>query len=378
MGLNYTSYPHIVDEIFAYVLADHPITLRGVCRTTKAAADAALCKHIAVDFRTVAIRHTIRPTKKSLANLAYPLNYAPERDVPARMRVDALYANSPQSPWGCCRVPGLRLRLRETAKERAECVRLLRFVKTVDIFTPRDYGKHYWPDSPLAPFLDGDLLQAIGEGLECIRATAYPLPVSAPTLVLHGPMSYRARWVDPAHRLPLPYTLVLNVQFEDIRGDCDAVRLPLQTKLGGSPLRRVIAHVHGNFDHRPRHGAAFGRVVTHLIRVVAETLTLDWTIVVDCSHPRRNSSWLDTRNFTLRRKIWQEIRYIVTNEDPVYDPEMDWKFISETVRNVKILSSREYRQEVGKERYWFERGWFATAVGEAVDADEESAVEDEI
>ncbi|WOO85345.1 uncharacterized protein LOC62_07G008845 [Vanrija pseudolonga] len=347
MSLAIESYPHIVEQILDYTLAVDPVALRGVSRGYKDQADAVLCSHVAVEFG---------------------LKEVPSSSVDGVLGSTAAAASRPIAITGLFgadgqrRVPGLRAD--GTPAEREACARLLRHTKHVDVLGP-GICRRQMP--AVGPYHDGDLLGAVRTDLETLRGETYFTPFAARTLILHKEMS---TWRDHSlssepriqrvsSRFSMPATLVLNVPGRDPYSgiaaayQVDAVRLPLQSKVPGSRIKSVIAHVYENSGEPTQR--YMDRVLNSLLLVVGQTLTLDWTIVADDNLHVQDP-------FGLPGDVCDCLREKIRAYAPGqwggwgdYDNEED--FVDALTARVRIVTRSQYIAEVGAERYWCERGF---------------------
>ncbi|KAL1405660.1 hypothetical protein Q8F55_009299 [Vanrija albida] len=362
MPIPHESYPHIVEQIFDHVLADDPITLRGVSRAHKAAADAVLCAHIMIQFATHEFRLADVPSYEAESTL--PLDLAPAWDdmdrTLRRTVITGLFRPGPR-PFRC-RVPGLSPD--GSPAERAECARLLRLTKRVDILLPPNTSPPRHLRS-LAPFLDRDLLYAVSTGLETVRGESYHTPFAPPTLVLHGELSIKGDSAYPgsAYRVaqwfPLPARLVLNVPRRDnytsrnVGHKRDAVRLPLQSTVPGCRLTAVVVHLY----KEPQVAGArrgFADLVMDLVDVIAGTLALDWTVVMDDN--MRLWGHEPGRPRSADERLRWEIRWQALDEDGPAGGLYSEDEVDEALARLRITSRSEYLHDVGEEQYRLERG----------------------
>lgn len=382
--------PHIVDRVFQFATAHDPSTTRLVCRRAKYIVDSVLCYHISLAMHTM---HRYHPTPnldliRGEPNFADPdtellLGESPivspsAADYPypvstARTMVDYIVdptkviGNSqpwPTRPRRHHRIPGLKWGSDVTPEEQDECIRLVRrHTKIVDMDDLNaDPCRPFMSDRPLYTALSGvDVVRGyIGHNLFFPR-TAVVLDYSNLNgRILPNPSQHSCRVIAPCVE-----TLVVNVHLrlwaDELRREGRIFFPPMSYS-----LRKVVVHVqfrrrvegrkHGATDEEAQEGMWDG-----LVESIASRLDLAWTVVgvskkelaattIGTYGPSRVMSPPDRLRQAIRDAVPRAMRGVPDRVVRFSGDDLD-----DAINRVRIVSTKQYRREMGERQYELER-----------------------
>ncbi|WOO85335.1 uncharacterized protein LOC62_07G008835 [Vanrija pseudolonga] len=377
--------PHIVDRVFQFATAHDPSTLRLVCRRAKHVVDSVLCYHISLAMHTAHLGGRSLSDEPNFANPATELLLGESPIVSplaagypypvhsARTMVDYIVDPTkvigtsspwPKRPRRHHRIPGLKWGRGVTPAEQAECIRLIRLhtkIVAIDDLNA-DPCRPYMRDRRLYTALSGvDVARGyIGHNLFFPRTAMVFDDSGLNGRVLPNPSQHSCRVIAPCVE-----TLVVNVHLR-----LWANRPRREGRILFPPmsysLRKVVVHV--QFRHRVegRKRRATDEEAQEgmwdgLVESIASRLDLEWTVVglsknelaattIGKYGPNRGMSSPDRLRQAIRDAAPRAMRGIPDRVVSFSGDDLD-----DAINRVRIVSTKDYRREVGERQYELER-----------------------